>query len=373
MVTSFISLGVRAGTVVALSIPLTIAIVFPIMEFLGIDLQRISLGALIIALGLLVDDAMTTIDVMISRLAAGDSKPQAAAFAYREPGLSNANGFLHHGGGVRADRLRPQLGGRIHILDLRRRRHHPHDLLGRRRRLRALAGRGDSRQSRRRPRPTSRSVVIRGFRGFLLAAMRMRWLTIGITLACFVVSLLAVPLVPRQFFPPSDRPDLMVDLRLPQNASIYASDEVAARVDKLLAGDPDVAHWTTYVGRGAIRFYLPLDVQLANDFFAQVVDRRQGRGRARAAASAQLEAALAENFPGVVSRVSPLGLGPPVGWPVQYRVSGPDINEVRDIALRLAGIVSARTTACAGSISTGWSRPGRCGSASTRTRHGCSA
>ena len=296
MVTSFISLGVRAGTVVALSIPLTIAIVFPIMEFLGIDLQRISLGALIIALGLLVDDAMTTIDVMISRLAAGDSKPQAAAFAYESlafPMLTGSFitaagfvpiGFARSSAGEYTFSIFVVVGVTLMISWVVAVVFAP--LLG----VAILA-------KPKKAVADKPSMVIRGFRGFLLAAMRMRWLTIGITLACFVVSLLAVPLVPRQFFPPSDRPDLMVDLRLPQNASIYASDEVAARVDKLLAGDPDVAHWTTYVGRGAIRFYLPLDVQLANDFFAQVVVVAKDVA-ARERLHQHLEAALAENFPG---------------------------------------------------------------------------
>ena len=96
-------------------------------------------------------------------------------------------------------------------------------------------------------------------------------MTIAITLACFVISLLALPLVPRQFFPASDRPELVVDLTLPQNASIFASDQAAARLDTLLKDNPDVASWSTYVGRGAIRFYLPLNVQLNNDFFAQAV------------------------------------------------------------------------------------------------------
>ena len=94
---------------------------------------------------------------------------------------------------------------------------------------------------------------------------------LGSTLACFVVALLASPFVPRQFFPSSDRPELLVDLRLPQNASIYASEEVAVRLDGLLKGDPDVERWSTYVGRGAIRFYLPLNVELPNDFFSQAV------------------------------------------------------------------------------------------------------
>ena len=164
--------------------------------------------------------------------------------------------------------------------------------------------------------------------------MRMRWLTIALTLACFVASLLALPYVPRQFFPASDRPELVVDLTLPQNASIFASDQAAAKLDAILKGDPDVERWSTYVGRGAIRFYLPLDVQLANDFFSQAVVVAKDVA-ARERLHAKLEKALAEQLPSVVARVSPLELGPPVGWPVQYRVSGPDIAQVRAIALRL--------------------------------------
>ncbi len=101
--------------------------------------------------------------------------------------------------------------------------------------------------------------------------MSARWVTIGITLALFAASVLALPLVPRQFFPASDRPELLVDLTLPQNASIYASENVAVRFDAVLKGDPDVERWSTYVGRGAIRFYLPLNAQLPNDFFSQAV------------------------------------------------------------------------------------------------------
>ena len=130
--------------------------------------------------------------------------------------------------------------------------------------------------------------------------------------------------MPRQFFPASDRPELVVDLTLPQNASIFASDKVAAKLDAMLKDNPDVASWSTYVGRGAIRFYLPLNVQLANDFFAQAVVIAKDVA-ARDRLHATLEKKLAEDLPSVVSRVSPLELGPPVGWPVQYRVSGPDL------------------------------------------------
>ena len=175
---------------------------------------------------------------------------------------------------------------------------------------------------------------MRTFRSILVGAMRMRWVTIAVTLACFAASLLALPYVPRQFFPASDRPELTVDLTLPQNASIYASEAASAKLDAMLKGDPDVASWSTYVGRGAIRFYLPLDVKLANDFFSQaVVIAKDVPARERL--HAKLEKALAEQLPSAVVRVSPLELGPPVGWPVQYRVSGPDAAQVRAIALKL--------------------------------------
>jgi multidrug efflux pump subunit AcrB len=338
MAVSFVSLGVRAGAVIALSIPLTLAIVFPVMELTGIDLQRISLGALIIALGLLVDDAMTTVDVMTSRLAAGDSKEQAATFAYNTLALPMLTGsFVTAAGFVPIGFARSSAGEYtfsifavvayalllswfVAVIFA--------PLLG----VIIL--------SKPKTKPADKpSRILRYFRGFLVGAMRTRWVTIGVTLAGFAAAILGSPLVARQFFPPSDRPDLLVDLSLPQNASIYASEEAAEKLDGLLEGDPDVDRWSTYVGRGAIRFYLPLNVELPNDFFTQAVVLAKDVP-ARERLQKNLEAALAEKFPSAVTRVSPLGLGPPVGWPVQYRVSGRDISEVRDIALRLAQIVA---------------------------------
>ncbi len=338
MAVSVVSLGLRAGAVVALSIPLTLAVVFPIMQYFGIDLQRISLGALIIALGLLVDDAMTTIDAMTSRLAAGDSKVQAATFAYRTlafPMLTGTFvtaagfvpiGFAKSSAGEYTFSIFAVVGIALIVSWFVAVLFAP--LLG----VAML----------RLPKPgkvTKPSRILAGFRAMVVGAMRWRWITIAVTVACFAASLAVSPLIPRQFFPPSDRPDLLVDLRLPQNASIYASDDLAGRVDAILAADPDVASFSTYVGRGAIRFYLPLAVELPNDFFAQVVVVAKDVA-ARERLQARLEGKLAEQFPAAVTRISPLGLGPPVGWPVQYRVSGPDIAQVRDIALRLAQVMS---------------------------------
>jgi multidrug efflux pump subunit AcrB len=335
MAVSFVTLGIRAGAIVALSIPLTMAIIFPIMEWLGIDLQRISLGALIIALGLLVDDAMTTIDVMTSRLAQGDSKEHAATFAYQTLAFPMLTGsFVTAAGFVPIGFARSAAGEYtfsifavvtialivswfVAVLFA--------PLLG----VVLLAKPGGTAEP---------GVVVRIFRSLLVGAMRMRWLTIVATVACFVIALLALPYVPRQFFPASDRPELVVDLALPQNASIYATDQAASRLDALLKGDPDVARWSTYVGRGAIRFYLPLDVQLPRDSFAQAVVVAKDVA-ARKRLQSKLEQSLAEQMPGVVARISPLELGPPVGWPVQYRVQGPDIAQVRSIALRVAQVL----------------------------------
>jgi multidrug efflux pump subunit AcrB len=198
--------------------------------------------------------------------------------------------------------------------------------------------------------------VVELFRSILLAAMRHRWLTVSLTLGCFVLSLLALPHVPRQFFPASDRPELVVDLALPQNASIYASDKAASKLDAMLKDNPDVASWSTYVGRGAIRLYLPLNVQLNNDFFTQAVAVAKDVA-ARERLQATLEKKLAEDLPGAVSRVSPLELGPPVGWPVQYRVSGPDITTVRSIALQLGQIMGG--DAALRRVNYDWMEPAR--------------
>jgi multidrug efflux pump len=198
--------------------------------------------------------------------------------------------------------------------------------------------------------------IMRAFRGFLVLAMRARWVTILVTLGLFAAALYGMRFVPQQFFPSSDRPELLVDLQLPENASIYATKEASARLEKLLKDDQDVDHWTTYVGQGAVRFYLPLNVQLPNDFFAQTVVVTKGLEQ-RERVKAKLQAALATEFPSIVGRVYPLELGPPVGWPLQYRVSGPEPDQVRAIAFNLAQVISSVPTA--ENVNYNWMEPAR--------------
>jgi multidrug efflux pump subunit AcrB len=353
---SFLSLGLRAGGVVACSIPLVLAAVFVAMDLAGIDLQRISLGALIIALGLLVDDAMITVETMVTRLEQGFDKAAAATFAYTSTAfpmltgtLVTAIGFVPVGfarsaageytftlfavvaiallvSWVVAVLFAPLIGVAILPAQMR---HRPSEAPG---------------------------PILRRFRALLLLAMRARWVTIGVALVLLAVSVVGLRFVPEQFFPSSDRPELLVDLKLPQSASIYATDRTAAALDALLADDPDIERRTTYVGQGAVRFYLPMDVQLPNDFFAQMVIVTKGL-EARERVRARLERVLPERFPAVVARVYPLELGPPVGWPVQYRVSGPDPARVREIAYQVAGAVA--TDPHARHINFDWIEPQR--------------
>jgi multidrug efflux pump len=340
---SFVSLGIRPGLVIALAIPLTLAIVFAVMQIVNIDMQRISLGALIIALALLVDDAMTTTDAMLNRLAQGDNKVAAGTFAFRTYAFAMLAGTLVTIAGfvpvgfaassageytfslfavvaialvvswLVAVIFAPVLGVVLLVPPTR-------------------TGTGGP------------GRVLRWYQGFLRLAMRARLITIPLTLAVFAASFLALPLIPRQFFPSSDRPELLVDLSLPQNSSIFASETMTRRFDGMLKNDVDIERWSTYVGRGAIRFYLPLNVQLPNDFFAQsVIVAKDVAARERL--RSKLEKVLAQDFPNVVGRVYPLELGPPVGWPVQYRVSGPDLAQVREIALKLAQTIATNPQA----------------------------
>lgn len=336
---SIISLGLRPGAVVAIAIPLTLAIVMVVMNILNIDLHRISLGALIIALCLLVDDAMTTVDAMMRRLEAGDEPPAAAQAAYANlaaPMLIGTLvtiagfvpiGFAQSSAGeytfsifsvvtiallvswIVAVIFAPVIASLLLVKPQK-----------------AVESKPD--------------VLTRNYKALLAQGMRFPIITLVGAIGLFALSIVGLRYVPQQFFPSSDRTEILVDLTLPQNSSIRASEGIAKKLDEVLAADPDVARWSTYVGRGAIRFYLPLNVQMPNEFFAQqviVAKDLAGRERLRT----KLEKLLAEEFPNVTTRVYPLELGPPVGWPIQYRLVGPDVERLRNLAPQLAEIVAA--------------------------------
>lgn len=334
---SFVSLGLRAGMVVALSIPLVLAIVFVVMQALGIDLQRISLGALIISLGLLVDDAMITIEVMVTKLEEGWDKVRAATFAYTSTAFPMLTGtvvtmlgfvpigFAKSSAGEYTFSLFAVVVIALLISWFVAVLFSP--LIGTM--ILSTKHKGKHVESGR---------IMTFFRRLLLFTMRHAKLTLALTILVFCGSLVLAPFVPSQFFPSSDRPELVVDLRLRHDASMYASDATSQKLDEILRGDNEIVHWSSYIGRGAIRFYLPLDVQLHNDFFAQTIIVTKSL-EARERVKKRLEDTLQQKFPEVVGRVSPLELGPPVGWPVQYRVSGHDPNKVREIADKVAGIL----------------------------------
>jgi multidrug efflux pump subunit AcrB len=341
---SFVSLGVRPGAVVALAIPVTLAAVFVFMELFGIDLHRISLGALIIALALLVDDAMTTVDATMRRLAAGDTIDRAASYAYEKLAAPMLIGtFITIAGFVPIGFAQSSTGEYtislfqvvaialitswfvavlftpIFSAVL----------------LKAPADAGAA------PSP---GVVMRGYQGFLSLAIRFRWITIAVTAALFVLSILGSSLVKRQFFPPSDRFELIVDFQLPRSSSIFASEAAVERIEDWLGQNEDVDFWVSYIGRNVPRFYLPLSILPPSDHQSQLVVMAKGIDE-RLRLESELDSFLVETFPEAVVRVSPLEVGPAVGWPLQWRVMGPDLDVLGGQAMRLAEVIAASPNA----------------------------
>lgn len=187
--------------------------------------------------------------------------------------------------------------------------------------------------------------------------MRWRWTTIAVTLAVFGLSLAGMGFVQQQFFPASDRDELIVDFNLPLNSSIAETDAQIARFEQeALKGNPAIAHWSSYVGQGAPRFVLSFDVQAADLWFGQVVIVTKGL-EARDRLKAELQAYLKKTFPGTDAFVKLLDIGPPVGRPVQYRMSGPDVAGVREYSRQLAGIL--RTNPHLGDVVFDWAEPAR--------------
>jgi multidrug efflux pump len=347
---SFLSLGWRTGTVVALSIPLVLAMTFFAMKVFGIDLQRISLGALVISLGLLVDDAIITVEMMVVKMEQGWDRFKAATFAYTSTAFPMLTGtlitaagftpvgFAKSGAGeytisifqvvtiallvswIVAVVFTPYLGYKL--LDPAK--------------LRAIAEKhgGDIYDS----------PFYRRFRALVEWCLRHRWLVILSTVAVFGLSLVAFNKgVQKQFFPAASRPEIMIDIWLPQGASLKATEREVRRVEALLDKDEHIASWSSYIGNGAPRFFLSLDQQLFADNFGQMVIVTRGL-KEREIVKNRLEAAF-DSADGSWShlrlRVVRLENGPPVGYPVQFRILGEDLGALRDNADAISTLMRA--------------------------------
>ncbi|MFM4823419.1 efflux RND transporter permease subunit [Aeromonas bivalvium] len=343
VIVSLLSLGWRTGIVVALSVPLVLCMVAIFMLGTGWNLERISLGSLIIALGLLVDDAIIALEMMVVKMEAGWDKVKAASYSYQATAMPRLSGALitaaafmpvgfsqsttgEYAGGIFwivgaavvfswlcSGLFTPYLA--VKMLPDNLGHHHeganPYDTKG-----------------------------YRKLRGWIEAAIARRWLVIGITFGALVLAVSAVKLVPQQFFPNSTRPELIVELRVKEGASFAATTEQVKRLEQVLAKDEDVRFYTAYTGAGAPRFYLSLDPELPNPGYAQfVVMTRDLEARERV--RSRLMAMAGEQFPQAWVRVTRLELGPPVGFPIQYRIVGADTQVVRTIARQVEQVVAS--------------------------------
>jgi multidrug efflux pump subunit AcrB len=329
------TLDIRPGLVVGITIPLVLAVTFLAMYYLGIGLHKISLGSLIIALGLLVDDAIIAVEMMVRKMEEGYDKFRAATFAYELTAmpmltgtLITAAGFLPIGiaksvtgeytfaifavtvialivSWVASVYFVPYLGAWL----LKPPAH-------------AVAGaHHDSAEMFDTP-------FYRHFRQWVTWCVTHRWKTIGITIALFALGIVGMGKVQQQFFPDSSRPEILVDLWLPEGAPFVASEEVAKRVEKRLAQEEGVSSVTTWVGSGVPRFYLPLDQVFPQTNVSQLIVLPKDL-KVRESLRVKLPALLAQEFPEVRGRVKLLPNGPPVPYPVQFRVVGTEPAALR--------------------------------------------
>ena len=376
LLVSFFSLGLRTGLVVALSIPLVLAMTFAAMKYFGIDLHKISLGALVLALGLLVDDAIIAVEMMAIKMEQGLDRVQAAAFAYTSTAfpmltgtLVTAAGFLpiataKSGTGeytrsifevvalaliiswLAAVILIPYLGYKL----LPERGAPPSRLenwlrLWRKRATARLpaALRGDNRRTEHDHDHDPYATPFYGrFRALVDWCVGHRKSVITATVGLFVLSIVGFGFVQQQFFPDSTRPELLVDFKLTEGSSLTATEVQVKKLEAWLAKRPELENYVSYVGSGAPRFYLPLDQQLPQASFAEFVLLTKGK-REREALRADLIALFEHDFSELRARVLRLENGPPVGYPVQFRISGADIPTVRELARKAADIVRQNT------------------------------
>lgn len=340
---SLLSLGWRTGLVVAASVPLVLGMVAIIMLAMGWNLERVSLGSLIIALGLLVDDSIISLETMVVKMESGWDRAKAAAFSYTATAMPRLTGALvtvagfmpigfsksttgEYAGGifwivgiavvfswVVSGLFTPYLAVKMLPASFKGHEHgkDPYD-----------------------------TPLYRKLRTLINLALERRWSVIGVTAAALAVALLGMKLVPQQFFPNSSRPELIVDLRVKEGASFAATTEQVKKLEGILAKDGDVRFFTAYTGGGGPRFVLSIDPELPNPGYAQFIIMTKDI-EARERVRSRLMAMAPEKFPEAWVRVTRLELGPPVGFPVQFRVVGPDTQKVRDIAREVQQVVAS--------------------------------
>ena len=358
LVVSLLALGWRAGLVVALTIPMVLATTFFVMSLMGIDLHRISLGALIISLGLLVDDAMIAVEMMDRKLEEGFDKLSAATFAYTSTAFPMLTGTLITVAGFipvgfaqstageyvstlfwvtgialmiswfAAVYFTPWIGYRLLKVRSHKVSSDDHNVYDRR--------------------------VYRAIRAVVAWCVRHRKAVVVLSFAALAASMVSFAFIPKQFFPTSNRPEILVDLWLPEGASYAETERDAKRLEQQLLKDPDIAYVANFIGEGAPRFYLPLDQQLKNQNFAQLLLMAKSL-EARERVLIRVRETLEQDFPNVRSKADRLFNGPPVGWAVQVRVTGPDRGEVRRLAAQVADVM--RGTPEVGNVHDDWLEP----------------
>lgn len=343
IVVSLVTLGFRVGIVVAAAVPLTLAAVFVIMLFTGRDFDRITLGALILSLGLLVDDAIIAIEMMVVKMEEGLDRIQAATFAWTSTAspmlfgtLVTIAGFLPVGfarstAGEYAGNIfwivafslitswfvavlfTPYLG--VTLLPA----------------IKKVAGGHDAIYA---------TPNYQRFRTMVRKVVDHKWLAAGVTIVVFILSVIGMGSVEKQFFPNSDRPELTVEVNLPPGSAFAATDRAVKDIEKTIMAEPEAQAVTSYIGKGTPRFILTVDPELPNPAYAQIVVVTDGPA-ARDALKRKLRNIIARGaFPEARVRVKQFVFGPPVAFPVLFRVMGPDVNELRRIASKTRAIMA---------------------------------
>ncbi len=393
LLVSFFSLGLRTGLVVGVTIPLVLAMTFFVMHYFDIGLHKISLGALVLALGLLVDDAIIAVEMMATKMEQGYDRLRAASFAWESTAFPMLTGTLITAAGflpiataasstgeytrslfqvvtialvvswIAAVLFIPYLGDKM-LPDLfnpqppkpgslsarwNAKRQQWADRYPALANLIAPPQHGHDHDPYQRP-------FYRSFRRFLDTCLRHRWWVIAATIGLFVFSLMMFRFVPQQFFPDSTRPELMVDIELAEGASLRSTQAQAEKLEKLLSSREGIANYVSYVGTGSPRFYLPLDQQLPATNFAQFVVLAKDI-RSRESTRDWLLHEVIPKFPDVQMRVTRLENGPPVGYPVQMRISGEHIEKVQAIARQVEAKV--RDNPHVMNVNLDWSEPSK--------------